>query len=167
MEDEAAKQFRPQVPLSFPTAKLRPRDGFLAVLVLLAEIEAIKDFSVTLTVGGLTISGQLISPRAYFEETRDSILDAVQRQGGDARSRDFWDTTLSSLAEARRVTVRDLERRHVEEGAGPIEDLLPEFVHLRNARFYMDLTRPLTVGTLWRGRLEEVDGFTIGEIIIR
>jgi hypothetical protein len=97
---------------------------------------------ITLNVGGLLISGELISTSRYMSEFL----------GGAIRDK------IKSVLDER----EDLKRL-VEDAPEKKDD----FIHLREARFFVPSQRPIpgaSEGVLWRGALDSVDGFFIGRL---
>lgn len=140
--------------LSEPTAA----QGNLQVDKLLQAIVAIPEkttieLTITLNVGGLIISGQLISRDDYFEDLTRLFSNASSESNVPFMLSDFF---------------RDLGRQLVDgahdDGAEGIP--LPRFIHLRNAKMYPDQGQglPHTHQVLWRGRLSQVDGFMLGDM---
>jgi hypothetical protein len=96
--------------------------------------------AITLNVGGLLVSGELISSKAYINEF----------MGGALR-----DKIKSVLRE------HDEFRREVENAPKGEDDS----IHLRDARFLVPGQPPIPGvgnGVLWRGRLDSVEGFFLG-----
>lgn len=130
-------------------------DWFLRVLV--STVNGVEkgggrlEVPVTLNVGGFLVSGYMVGGNRYFEEfaslLRIGLADTFGEEGAQS--------IVAPFREAGRV--------YDKEG---MEDL-PEakhFVHLRDTRFFRPGGDPIptTQGVLWRGRLEAVDGFTLG-----
>ncbi|MGE0454323.1 MAG: hypothetical protein AB7O37_16555 [Vicinamibacteria bacterium] len=132
-----------------PKAKIRS-DWFLQYLVSrFAGPEG--GFPVTLLVGGALISGKLISSRDYFDGLGDQIANAMASVGG---------APVKLFTEV----VEELDKR--KETADPDDLSQFEFIHLRDARF-LQSRQPLPSnyeGNLWRGKIEAVDGFILGEL---
>jgi hypothetical protein len=125
------------------------RDVFLEYLILLTESAAKMDeyseedgtIDITLNVGGLLVSGTLISRNAFVEAV--PVIKA---------------------------TIGKIDERYSEElkaQQSQVEDR--HFIHLKNARFFTaGGGRPTPSkgdGVLWRGQLNRVDGWTIGRFI--
>ncbi len=104
------------------------------------------EVGVTLTIGGMLVTGTLISHDKYFEQF----------------SKDFSDPFAVSGTEVQE------QMRSIILGFNPAVDpdeQLPalQYIHLKNARTYMSSSDHLpTKGTLWRGKIAAVDGFTLG-----
>lgn len=125
-------------------------DWMLAWLV--AHVEAFGiEFGITLSVGGQSVSGTLISGRKYFQDLRES-LSSVPNLEGDlakslAKSMTLWSEVYPEKPE-------DVD----------IYNLKPNFIHLRNARVVTPGGAVPNNGALWRGKISAVDGFSVGEL---
>lgn len=130
-------------------------DWFLQSLVEMVNSSAMS-FGVTLSVGGVLISGELVGGQHYFEgfgaEFTQSFSDEKAAKGakesfakmGAIYSKGGNDATASGTAPAGVATG-------------------PSYIHLKNARFYQADGKPLpSQGVWWRGKLSAVDGFTLG-----
>jgi hypothetical protein len=98
--------------------------------------------AITLNVGGLLVSGELISSKTYMAEF----------MGGALRHK-----IKSVLAD------HDELKREVENAPKGEDDS----IHLRDARFLIPGQPPIPgVGdrVLWRGRLDSVEGFFLGRL---
>jgi hypothetical protein len=97
---------------------------------------------ITLCVGGVLISGQVISSKLYFQMFADGIIhDVVEKAvaSGKIPKPDAGDTP---------------------------QDESPEFIHLASAKFLLGGHNPIPTsahGVLWRCKLNRVDGFHLGE----
>jgi len=95
-------------------------------------------------VGGLLVSGHLISESQYLREVQGGAIHK-----GIAR---IWEKGEPNPAD------NDTEK----------EALTPfEYVHLKNARFFLSDKNPIPGtggGALWRGKLSSIDGYVFGEI---
>lgn len=136
----------------------RSVDCFLQSLVSIVNDES-ASIPITLSVGGLLISGDMIGGKAYFNEF------ARQFKGG---FRDISSETASTIEKAfkRLGDVYDPVQKEVQ-GSAPIPK--PHMVHLRDAQIYLSgaSPEPSEKGVLWRGRLEAVDGFSLGRLSLR
>ncbi|TJZ72892.1 hypothetical protein [Chitiniphilus eburneus] len=120
-------------------------DEFGAGDPLLRELVALAtegtSLPVTLNVGGSLVCGKVIPRQEYLR------LVATQ---------------LPRVSSAPRENLEGWLADTVRRGATP--DPSPGFVHLKDAYFLAnDGSRvPTDSGTLWRGRLARIDGFTFG-----
>lgn len=102
---------------------------------------------VTLTVGGALISGSLISGKEFFDKIAEKFNQLNPEKG--------------SLAEYLAKYHSQISEEVYVDGDLPINTV---FIHLDNARQYFGKESIPTVGTLWRGRLCDISGFSIGEL---
>jgi hypothetical protein len=127
----------------------RDYDGFLETLVhLLNKFDL--DFAVSVCVGGTVVSGRALSVKKYFEAMGETLSGGVD----DLKTSRQVARTIASWG------------RPAEGDAGP---LLPAFyLHLRDARVVVGgpAALPTSGGSLWRIRLSEVGGFTMGEYTV-
>ncbi|MCX5542594.1 gas vesicle protein [Paraburkholderia sp. CNPSo 3076] len=130
-----------------PAMAERPRvDWYLQLLVNMANERGVE-MGITLVCGGSVVSGTLISGATYFESFADAFTSA-------------WPTEDEG-----RNTMRDaLSRPASMYGAGKSDALGPSFIHLKNARVCTPSGSAPNPGMLWRGRLTEVSGFSLGSI---
>jgi hypothetical protein len=103
------------------------------------------EFGMTIQCNGLIISGILIGIRQYYDE----LLNA-------APDNDFI-KSIHSLKDQ----LSTEERIKSDDQKG----VLANYFHLKEARFYSDAARPFpSNGTLWRGKISEVNGFAFGTL---
>lgn len=110
------------------------------------------EVGITLTVGGVIVTGVAISGGTYFEKLSRTIKGASG--SGDLAG------VISE--EVQRYTEIYERPEGAPEGwvPGPIG-----YVHLKDAKIIAPGQRPLTErGTLWRAKLSSVDSFFIGTI---
>ena len=128
-------------------------DWFLQTFV--ATVNDHEGFiGVTLQTGGFLVSGRLISGAVYFEEFAEEYAGHGDGEADKAVFRRYAKEFREGLA---------------RDAASPPEAGLtpPQFVHLRDARFYQSSGQPVVggeTGVLWRGRITEVQGFFLGEL---
>ena len=116
------------------------------------------EVAVTLSVAGSVITGTLVGVRRFFAEYAE-LAQRVYRDGATrARVRAGFVRTGEELQ--RQTNAAALREEQGGELAPPAE-----FVHLVNAR-YLPATAalPADAGFLWRGRLSQVDGFSLGTV---
>lgn len=112
------------------------------------------DIGITLSVNGAIVSGILISGKKYFEELSEMMAKHSQNPGD----------IMGALAEGwKSYTVI------YEKPEDAPEDWTPPraaYIHLRDARYFAPGQAPIptNMGVLWRGKLSEVDGFSIGNM---
>jgi hypothetical protein len=101
-----------------------------------------RTIAITLNVGGLLVSGELISSKTYMNEFMGGALrDKIKSVLGD----------------------HDELRREVEDAPKGEDDS----IHLRDARFLVPGQPPIPGvgdGVLWRGRVNSVEGFFLGRL---
>jgi hypothetical protein len=118
------------------------KDLLLSVVIKTAENmeqspRDLRGQSITLNVGGILITGIIISQKLYMQLFMDGIIQ------------DILDTAKAS---------GDLPN---PDG---LDDNSEDFIHLASARFWLPAHQLDPVnGVLWRGRIDSVDGFTLGE----
>jgi hypothetical protein len=124
-------------------------DLMLETFVCLAEEQDLS-LGVTLTIHGLLISGNIISFQKYLEGIAQGFESATGNQ-----------KIGQILAESYRNASQEYLKIRKDEG---LEELPPRlYIHLSNAKFIFGNTIvPTETGVYWRGRLEEVDGFSFG-----
>ncbi|PSN11762.1 hypothetical protein C7271_24235 [filamentous cyanobacterium CCP5] len=125
-------------------------DKALCALVAIPERTNIE-LGITLSVGGLIISGYLVSEEAYFLQ----MMDIIGRTKAEADVRDTLKDFLDQLRKGLKAKDDDEKIR------------MPQFVHLRSAKMYPSQGHgmPTQGQALWRGRISSVDGFSLGEMI--
>jgi hypothetical protein len=112
------------------------------------------EFSITLTVGGLIVSGTLISGRTYFTELAEFVRKSSKSE----------DDLQGQMAEGWGAFAKLYDP---PEGAG--EDWTAptaSFIHLRDAVFFTpgQPRLPTNGGMLWRAKITAVDGFSLVSI---
>jgi hypothetical protein len=136
-----------------------PKDPLLAILVQGVN-NSEWQFGVTLHVNGVIISGMLCSMTSFFKEQAEMI-----RQLGSpetAEGRQSFATIFDELAEDVHV---DTGARDGDDDAVALRSNLPGFIHLRAATVQAPGTDAVLPETLWRGRLDHVSGWSIGNFI--
>jgi hypothetical protein len=118
------------------------KDLLLSIVIKTAESmeqspRDLRGQSVTLNVGGILITGILISQKLYMQLFMDGIIQEVLDKAKAAGNLPDPDGLNENSA---------------------------EFIHLASARFWLPGHRLDPVnGVLWRGRIDSVDGFILGE----
>jgi hypothetical protein len=123
-------------------------DWFLQELVGFANKWGVQT-GLTLQIGGILVSGLVINGQQYFEEF------ATSYGSGFANDPEIG----TGLAQLISTNVRVYQKPAANSELPP-----PNYIHLRQARFYVPGQRPIPHGSavLWRGRISEVAGFTLG-----
>lgn len=160
-----------------PTWPRTEHDSFLEWLVAYCDDYDLP-FGITVTVGGLIVSGNLISGRRYFERTVQVFAERLDVElplapldpqstepisGGEAFVRMF-----DNLREM--VEQRAQQRQEVDIEAEPekLADLNPRYIHLQDVRMVRTdggLIH-LPQSSLWRARLEAVDSLMLGQLTL-
>ncbi|CAB3675353.1 MULTISPECIES: gas vesicle accessory protein GvpU [Achromobacter] len=139
------------VPNANPGAGAQPSaDAFLQFLVnLVNNGSQIESIGVTLQMGGMLVSGSIVSGAEYFDSFAASFTGSLNTVDDATRA-----TVHASLAE-----LGDVFR--VPQPADP----LPNYIHLSDALFFTADGTPIAgQPTLWRGRTSAVDGFILGRL---
>ena len=123
--------------------KRRPKDWILDLWVTLAENQEDPDaegIDITLSVGGMLMSGRLISVRKFFE---------MHDKGTMKRH------------------ISKLINEEFDGSRDESDERVYEFIHLRDVRYAGIGGSVLACGpdSVWRGRIDRVDGFQIGTIV--
>jgi hypothetical protein len=144
-------------------------DGYLQFLMQQVNERGLP-FRVTLSVGGVIVSGVLTSEREYFEGLTQALKIVIGRsglreqyeRGARERAEEEGGSEETPTAEelAARTTDAILER--VVGGYERTEEETPRYVHLRDVTIMTPGLQSAEHGGLWRGRLEAVDGFMFG-----
>ncbi|MFL5350766.1 MAG: gas vesicle accessory protein GvpU [Hyalangium sp.] len=128
-------------------------DWFLQSLVEMVNSSAMS-FGVTLSVGGVLVSGELVGGQHYFEgfgaEFTQNFSDEKAAKGAKE--------SFAKMGEIYRKGGNDATASGTGTASGP------SYIHLRNARFFQANGTPVpnNKGIWWRGKLSAVDGFTLG-----
>lgn len=125
------------------------QDWFLQSLVNMVTSGGLE-IGLTLHVGGLLVSGLLVSGRRYFEGFGEDFASAIP----DAEVAENIKSSYASLGASIYQTR--------EEGTTNA----PSYIHLQNAKFFSPNGNPLPAnhGVWWRGRISEVQGFFLGNL---
>lgn len=134
------------------------KDWFLQSLVnLVNTAQGTTTISLTIFSKGIILSGNLINGMTYFEEQSEIWAEATVRAGVDNTIEDGR-KLFTDIAEA-------VYGPMVQAEPGEYED---PYIHMKVLRVYMG-NSPLESGQnggfLWRGRISEVDGFTLGTMV--
>jgi hypothetical protein len=136
----------------------RPVDCFLQSLVEIVNDES-ANIPITLSVGGLLISGDMIGGKTYFDEFARQFKDGF---------RDISSETASTIEETFK-RLGDVYDPIQKESQGSAAIPKPYLIHLKDAQIYQSGSSPppSEKGVLWRGRLGAVDGFSLGKLSLR
>jgi hypothetical protein len=130
-------------------------DCFLQSLVSIVNDES-ASIPITLSVGGLLICGDMIGGKTYFDEFAHQFKDGFRNISSETAS--IIEETFKRLGD-----VYDPIQKESQGGAIISK---PRIIHLKDAQIYQSgpSTAPSEKGVLWRGRLEAVDGFSLGKL---
>lgn len=124
-------------------------DWLLRNLVKIVDSNDGLTIGITLQVSGMLVSGSLIGGKHYFMGFSQVI------------SSGFGDIEVSA-------SVREAFGKYAEiyevKGDDDDEYIPPNYIHLRDARFFNTSGNPIpgNMGVWWRGRISEVGGFILG-----
>jgi len=126
------------------------KDWFLQFMMNLANQNRFQQ-DITLTVGGFLISGTLIGVRTYFDDLGDYFASSFDSNEG---------------SEQVRVTFHEIGEQCACISPSEKADA-PSYIHLKNVRIFntdRKVHPESTAGALWRGRISEIQGFSLGLI---
>ncbi len=130
-------------------------DWLLQLLVGMTNQIEIQ-YPITLNVGGIIISGYLVNGRDFINNVGEIISSPFEEFGTETAQ--LLKTKFDELSE-------NIYQRTNNEETEEAEQLIkgPIYIHLRDARIWHGKTRiPSNKGVFWRGRLNAVDGFSLG-----
>ncbi|MEJ2046344.1 MAG: hypothetical protein P8X74_22405 [Reinekea sp.] len=123
------------------------KDWFLQRLVNIVNSVGLT-FGITLNVGGFLVSGQLVGGKEYFEGF-----------GGDFAGVFAGSESAENIQEsfAKHGDIYSADN----ETPPP-----PSYIHIKEAKFFNTNGNPIpgNRGVWWRGRLSQVDGFSLGSL---
>lgn len=125
-------------------------DWFLQFLVDIVNNNGVE-IGITLSVGGTSISGMLVGVEQFFNGFGAEF-------GGAFPDQDVSNSIRDSFSQFG----KPLPATEGSEDEKPLQQ--PNYVHLKNAKFYHNSgpAMPSNRGLWWRGRLTQVDGFSLG-----
>jgi hypothetical protein len=133
--------------------RMMRQDWFLEGLVAFVD-QTQSSLSMTLSVGGTLVSGQLVGGKEYFEG-----MASMLGQG---------DVSASGSAQTK---VQYLRKLFADTGTAFYGDKVerellskPLYLHLKNARFFGGPSELNIQTGWWRGRISAIDGFFLGEL---
>jgi hypothetical protein len=130
------KAMKRSTPAAKPTS--RPLDFLFEGIVLSATDESYEGADLTVVLGGVVITGRLIPPAEYFKAA----------SGNDP---EFSASIDEDLQKGRKRPRRKQYR--------------PEFFHLADAQIVTGTALiPTDAGMLWRGRVDDVAGFSLNRL---
>jgi hypothetical protein len=137
------------------TTKSSQVDWLLQSLVSMVN-DGSCSIPITLSVGGLLISGDLIGGKTYFDEFARQFKDGFFEISSKTAS--TLEESFRRLGDVYSVT---------EERDDEFNRQSPQLIHLRNAQTVYSAGSAVDTSCepmLWRGRLAAVDGFSLGRI---
>jgi hypothetical protein len=136
------------------TDKLSNEDFFLQNLVSLVNGSKDMRIGLTLTVGGTLISGVIIGGMEYFDKFSSQFITGYKLDTDD-KSQELMNKYFDSYKKIYTSPLTDDEEK---QG--------PAYIHLDNVRIYQEQNKPIPTndGMLWRGKISDVQGFTLGVI---
>lgn len=125
-------------------------DWLLEILVKLVN-KSKSEIGITLQVGGFLVSGLLVSRTQYFDGFASDFSSA------------FSDTEAAEDIRNSFSKFGQVQSEEEEENPNPLP---PAYIHLKEAHFFMNGSKPIpdNKGIWWRGRLSEVSGFCLGSL---
>jgi len=134
----------------YATGNAPSKDWFLQFLVNLANKNRFE-FDITLTVGGILISGTLVGVRQYF----DDLSEYFARPFDSGKNSEVIKETFKKIGD-QCTCVAPSEQTET-----------PSYIHLKNTRFSDLQGKPISgkAGIHWRGRISEVQGFAPGNLL--
>jgi hypothetical protein len=128
------------------TAASQSQDNILEFFVKAANKHGFS-LDITLNVNGAVVSGTTISAHEYFESLGKSFEDG----------NDISEEVAERLIQA---------SESAEEDSNSESNEAISFIHLKNAKIYCGDSKstPSKGKILWRGKLDQVNGFFLGKI---
>ncbi|MCM3789433.1 hypothetical protein M3221_13590 [Domibacillus indicus] len=128
------------------------KDFLLDTLVYMLNQQEGVEIGITLNVRGTIVSGLLVGYKTFLKGKAEMFRSIQTNQEFGEVLAGFFDTASENYEKGK----TDSE----ESG----KDLQPNFIHLKNAKFYdSNGTLPNEgEGFWWRGKLSDVSGFTLG-----
>lgn len=127
---------------------LQSEADWLLEKIVVAVNGADREIPISLLIGGVTVSGNLVSVHKYLDHIHDQIV--FDEEGVKVDDINFQNEILSRLI------------KNSSEDSVLRKDSLDEtalFIHIQDAKFHY---RTSPKGVFWRGKIEQVDGFHLG-----
>lgn len=132
----------------FGTTVSTKGDWVLQSLVNLVDLGL--GMGVTLSIPGSVVSGRLVSQADYLARLTEQFRSASS------------DESIASVADGFEKIGEAMERpADAPVGWRPVPS---DFIHLADARYVVGERLTPTDGMLWRGRISEVSGFSLGHM---
>jgi hypothetical protein len=134
----------------YKTDNVPSKDWFLQFLVNLANKNRFE-LDITLTVGGILISGRLVGVRQYFDDLSTYFAGSFD----SGKKTEEIKETFKKIGDQCACVSSSEQTEN------------PSYIHLKNVHFYNAQGKLLSddAGVWWRGRLSEVQGFAPGKLI--
>lgn len=131
-------------------AETADRDWFLQNLVSMVNGRDLE-IGITLQANGFLVSGLLVSGHKYFEGFGSDFASAF---------------SVQEDAEVIRESYAKFGGIYTTELPADSEIAPPNFIHLKNAKFFNTHGNPIpgNRGVWWRGRVSQIDGFILGSL---
>jgi hypothetical protein len=122
------------------------KDDLLQYLVRLVNNND-ETINITLTVGGVVISGEMIGGYKYLQKFGD---DLTSKWPDNPETEKFKMNIIDNFGSA-----------YAKEDGPP-----PDYIHILNARIFDPSGKAIPSGesTIWRGKINSVDGFRLGSL---
>ncbi|MFF1275058.1 hypothetical protein ACFVZC_16820 [Streptomyces marokkonensis] len=148
---------------------LEEADYVLVQLVELANRSGLE-FGVTVASNGQTITGTLISNQKWFEAQAEFVRTASGASSDEVGLHtvfESWrDVNREASAEDTKVheALKDIELPERFQKAIDEAEQRAGYIHLSGARYVSSQGFMPAEGVLWRGRLDAVTGWSVGEM---
>jgi hypothetical protein len=133
-------------------SSLPENDALDHVLQTLVDLTNRSDLElgITLTVGGFSISGMLVSGKTFFDGLAAEMSASIDEPSSKKAVHEYF----SNFGGAYNFSDDDHDTP------------LPIFIHLRDARHFHNSGGPMpgNRGVYWRGRISQVSGFSMGNL---
>lgn len=137
----------------------RSKDWHLQNLISIVNKLDIQ-VGITLHLEGILVSGQLISAKAYFKKFAD---DFAYSYPGSQETKDSIRDSFASLAQMHDEPETETETEPVSTQE---KNAALNYIHLMDCRTFTPGNQPIPTngGVLWRGRINAVSGFSLGQL---
>jgi hypothetical protein len=131
--------------------KLEPikveKDWFLQNIVEMVNSTNITSIGFTVLTHGFLVSGDLIGGKEYFRE---------------------FGTEMSMISTTPQDTIEAFSKIGDNVYSDENRDGDPSYVHFKDAKFFHPNGKPIpdNRGVLWRGRISEISGFSLGKLSV-
>lgn len=129
-------------------------DGLLRALVAIVDGPVgVQSIGVTLSSGGLLVSGDLVGAAAFGEAFREGLIAGAPSDAWASGLRGVFDEAADAAAP-------------VESEAEPPPEQEVLYIHLRDVTFWSPGGGSMRTGAgvWWRAKLSSVDGFSLGAL---